>query len=222
MKTFSKTILFTLCWLATPIFSEAQSIYPSAIVAPVVVYNSFGPGNSFISNVGWGVSGASSSLGYRGQAETFVPGISGSLSSIQLAMFHSSGSGRSNFYLAEDNGSGLPGTILESYLNVFSPGGVLTLSSSTQSLLQAGVKYWVEAEPADATTVSGWYENNQSIANGFAFESSQGAWGWVTPPAPPSGVFRISVTPVPEPSTLGLVCLGGYFLSRRFRKQRAA
>ena len=52
----------------------------------VYVYNSFGPGNTYNSGVVWAVSGAAASSGYRGQAEFFVPSISGSLSTIQLAI----------------------------------------------------------------------------------------------------------------------------------------
>jgi len=146
-----------------------------------------------------------------------VPGTSGNLSTITLAMFTQGGSGRANFFMAQDNGSGTPGTILESYQNILSPNGLLTLNSSSQPLLQAGVKYWLCAEPADSTTVNGWFENNQSYMPGFAFERSQ--WGWTaftdTAHAPPSGVFRVNVTPIPEPSTVGLAGLGLCLLTFR-------
>ncbi len=197
----------------------AQTVYPPAVISPVVVFDSFGPGNTYLTTVGWGVEGASVTAGYRGQAEWFVPGISGNLGTVQLAMFRSSGSGRSNFYLTQDNG-GLPGTILESFLNVLSPGGLLTLTSTAQALLQAGNEYWLCAEPADSTTVSGWYENNQNHHPGFAFERSQ--WGWSaftdTAHSPPSGVLRVSVTPVPEPAIAGLAILGMGLFARRSRK----
>ncbi len=201
---------------------HAQGVELPPVVAPVVVFNSFGPGNTYLTTVGWGVEGVSVAAGYRGQAEWFVPGVSGNLSSLQLAMFRSSGSGRSNIYLAQDNG-GIPGTILESYLNVLSPGGVITLNSTTQSLLQAGSEYWLCAEPADNTTVSGWYENNQSQANGFAFERSQWGWSAFTDAAhsPPSGVFRVSVTPVPEPALTSFIIPVAWLLSRRFSRGRA-
>jgi hypothetical protein len=165
----------------------------------------------------WGVSGASTAGGYRGQAEWFVPGISGNLSSVVLATYQSSGSGRSNFYLAEDSG-GIPGTILESYLNVQNnANGLLTLTSGGQPLLQAGTKYWLGDEPADATTVNGWFENNQSYTNGFAFERSQ--WGWQATSDPShSGVFRVSMTPVPEPATFALISMGFCLVARK-RKQ---
>jgi hypothetical protein len=206
-------LIFVLSSVAFPASSQEN------LLSPVVVFDSFGPGNTYLSSVVWGVSGASTSGGYRGQAEWFLPGISGNLSSVVLATFRSSGSGRSNFYLAQDNG-GIPGTILESYLNVQNnPNGLLTLTSAGQPLLQAGTKYWLADEPADLTTVNGWFENNQSFTNGFAFERSQ--WGWQAADHAASGVFRVSVTPVPEPTAFALiglgVCLLGRGLQGRFR-----
>jgi|GEM_PF-1344263 len=222
MKFLYRLVIVVVLFADASDQTHAQSAELPPVISPVVAFNSFGPGNTYLTTVGWGVEGASTSAGYRGQAEWFVPGVSGNLSSIQLALFRSSGSGRSNIYLAQDNG-GIPGTILESFLNVLSPGGVLTLNSTAQSLLQAGNEYWLCAEPADSTTVSGWYYNNQSQANGFAYERSQ--WGWTAfgpPPAvPASGVFRVSVTPVPEPSAVGLAGLGLgllVFTARKFSR----
>jgi len=188
--------------------------------AQVVVYNSFGPGNTYNSGIVWVVSGASTSGGYRGQAEFFTPGISGYLSSVQLATYRVSGSGLSNFYIAQDNGSGIPGSILESYTSVLNAAGLLTLNSIAKPLLQAGTKYWLCDEPTASNSYNGWYENNQGYANGFAFEGSQWGWSAVTPPAPSSGVFQVSVIPVPEPSVvaLGIMC-GCCLLLFRWRKK---
>lgn len=188
----------------------------------VYVYNSFGPGNTYNSGVVWAVSGAAASSGYRGQAEFFVPSISGSLSTIQLATYLVSGSHLSNFYLAQDSGSGVPGAILESWMNVQNVNGLLTLNPTTQLLLQAGQEYWLCDEPAAANSFNGWFENNQNIANGFAFETAEWSWGAITDHAPPSGVFSVSVTPVPEPTTTALILLGIVLLARRGRRNSAA
>lgn len=187
--------------------------------AQVVVYDSFGPGNAYNSGVVWAVSGTSTSGGYRGQAEFFAPGISGYLSSIQLATYHASGSALSNFYIAQDNGSGIPGVILEAYLNVQNVNGLLTINSTGRPLLQAGQKYWICDEPAASNSYNGWYQNSQNVINGFAFERSVWSWSAFTDTAhsPPSGVFRVSVTPVPEPATAGLLLLGGCLFARRCR-----
>ena len=187
------------------------------VANPVVVFDSFGAGNSYLTTVVWAVSGASTSGGYRGQAEWFVPGISGNLSSITLATLRISGSGRSNFFIAEDN-NGVPGAILESYGNVLNTAsGLLTLNSSSQPMLQAGLTYWVCDEPADATSLTGWFQNNQSRTNGFAFERSPWSWQGITSHAPPSGVMRVSLVPIPEPGIAALmsVALGLIVASRK-------
>jgi hypothetical protein len=213
---------------ATVAFSVALAVLPACAipVSPVVVYDSFGPGNTYLTTVGWGVEGAAAAAGFRGQAEWFVPGVDGNLNTIQLAMFRSRGSGLSNIYLAADNG-GIPGTILESFLNVLSPGGLITLNSVAKSLLSAGSEYWICAEPADGSTVSGWYENNQSFTPGFAFERAPWSWSAFTDTAhsPPSGVLRVSVLPVPDVlglPTAGLTLLGVCLLGRRPSKSGVA
>lgn len=198
---------------AALLFFMAGFVFASGGIAklhavPIVVYNSFGASNSYLTSTAWGVEGGSAISGYRGQAEFFTPSVSGTLTSIQLAMFKSKGSGLCNFSVAQDNG-GTPGTILESFTDVLSPNGLLTLTSITQPLLQAGVEYWICAEPADATTVSGWYYNNQGIANGFAFERAQWSWAPISAPyAPDSGVFSVTVNFVPDQiSTAALLAL---------------
>ena len=186
--------------------------------AQVVVFNSFGPGNTYDSGVLWGITGASTSYGYRGQAEFFTPDISGYLSSILLATAREGGSGYSNFYLARDNRCGIPGAILESFKDVLNANGLLTLNSTTKPLLRAGTEYWICDVPAASKSFNGWCQNSLGYAPGFAFERSK--WDWSAIPAahsPDSGVFRVSVTPVPEPAvtTLGALCGGLLFLRRK-------
>jgi len=203
MKPRFYLVLFVSC------FCFLESIRPLAAAQTVVVFDSFGAGNSYNTSVAWGVSGGATSGGYRGQAEWFVPDASGNLTASTLAMFQQGGTGRVNYFMAQDNGSGIPGTILETYNNTLTPTGLLTLNSSTHPFLQAGLTYWLCAEPADSTTSNAWFENNQGRALGFAFERSQWGWSAVNPGLNlNSGVFRISVTPVPEPTTCGLVALG--------------
>jgi len=186
----------------------------SAVETPVVVFDSFGPGNTYNTGVAWGIYGTGISAGYRGQAEWFVPTISGNLSNFTLATFKVAGTGRSNFFLAEDSGASTPGTILESFLErTITANGLMTVNSTSAPLLQAGTKYWLCQEPTDASTQNAWFQNNQNYHPGFAYD--RGAWGWSFVEsgfAPPSGVFRVSVTPVPEPSLLGFLIPGGWVL----------
>jgi len=217
LNVMRRAILISLVLCITAVPSFVSELFAAS---PVAVFDSFGPGGTYNTTVGWGVTGASSSGGYRGQAEWFVPGTSGNLNAITLAMYTQGVSPRDNFFIAQDNGSGIPGTILESYLNISTPYGLLTLNSSSQPLLRAGTKYWLCAEPTDSTTVTAWFENNQNYTPGYAFERSQWGWSAVTDPthSPPSGVFRVTVTPVPEPSTLALAGLW-YCLMKRVSRR---
>jgi len=109
----------------------APAFLPLASFASTLeVFNSFGPGNTYNQGIVWGITGASTSGGYRGQAEFFVPSASGPLSTITLPTFRQSGSGRSDFFVAQDGG-GVPGTILESFLNkANNNNGLRTLTSA--------------------------------------------------------------------------------------------
>jgi hypothetical protein len=203
-------LLSAILWLAS-----APQLFATGTV---LVFNSFGPGNTYNQGVVWAVGGVSAPGGYRGQAEFFVPGISGYLSSVQLATFRLGGSALSDFFIAQDS-SGIPGAVVESFSGVQNASGLLTINSVTQPLLQAGQKYWLCDEPDASNSYNGWYENNQNLANGFAFERSEWSWSPVGSPAPTSGVFSVSVTPVPEPSTFGLLLLGVGLLAARCRRR---
>lgn len=188
-------------------------LWTASVSAQTNIYNSFGPNNSYSTATVWAVTGASTTGGYRGQAEVFTPGAPGFLSFVNLAVFHISGSRLSNFYIAQDSGAGVPGTILETFSNVTVNNGLLSLTSVQHPLLEAGISYWLCFEPAAADASNGWYYNNQGYNFGFAFERAHWSWSYISSPAPASGVFRIAVTPVPEPATLGLGILGGISLT---------
>jgi hypothetical protein len=213
MKSSRPGIISVVFFAVILLIADAQA--QPLVQPPISVYNSFGAGNSYNTSIAWGVSGASVSGGYRGQAQFFIPGISGYLDQIQLATIHESGSGLSNFYIAQDNGSGIPGNILESWIGVQNAAnGLLTINSAVQPLLQAGQEYWLCDEPGAANSYNAWYQNNQGISPGDAFDRSE--WGWDTIPAgiETAGVFNVSVMPVPEPPVGALAFLGVIFLTR--------
>jgi hypothetical protein len=161
----------------------------------ITVFNSFDAHNHFDKATAWAVMN-DRQAGYRGQAEWFIPTASGQLSLVDLAM---RGKGFINVTLAGDK-NGLPGTPMESFLNIpsfrFDKTGHCLLTSAAHPVLNAGVKYWLCAEPAGDGTGCSWSYNNQKLAQGFAFERGQGSWSFFQG-GPRNGAFRINVVPPP-------------------------
>jgi hypothetical protein len=215
MKLRRPRAMFVL-WFIVVILLPAFNFSASATSA-TLVYSSFGPGSTYNSGADWIVGGSASLHGYQGHAEYFVPGFSGYLSQIQVGTKVLGGVALSDFFIAQDNGSGIPGAVLENFSNVSDPNGVLTLNSVTTPLLQAGQKYWLCDEPADPNTYTGWCLNSRSITNGYATETSQGGWFALASSPVASCVFSISAVPVPEPSTAGLVFVGAGLLEAERR-----
>lgn len=184
----------------------------------VFVYDSFGPGNTY-STTRWLVEGTAGPHGYQGHAESFVPNISGYLNQVQVATLLEGGWPTSNFFIAQDSGSGIPGTTLESFNNVSNGNGLLTLNSVSTPLLQAGQKYWLCDEPVAPSTYTGWYFNSQGFTGNYAFETTQGSW-FPGSSGQTDSVFSISVVPVPEPSDAALVLLGAGLLVARSQRWR--
>ena len=106
----------------------------------------------------------------------------------------------------------MPGTNIESFINVANITGVLTINSIVKPLLQAGTQYWLCDEPATSTSYNGWYYNNQGYDYGFAFERSEWSWAAIPGPTVSSGVFEVQVTPVPEAGVVSLSLLGSVCL----------
>jgi hypothetical protein len=183
----------------------------------VYVFNSFGANNTYDANRGWAIAGTNGIPGvseYSGLAEYFTPNVTGSLYQIQLATrsIFNSGSTAVDFYIAQDNGRGLPGSILESFSNTITPtgaiAGVVTLDSISDPLLQAGQKYWLCAEPASPNTGISWCFNLEGLTNYFANESSEWNWSSTSVGGAIDSVFSISVIPVPEPSGIVISFVG--------------
>ena len=167
----------------------------------VTAFDSFGPGKTFDGSVRWGVG--FHFPGYRGQAEWFIPKVSGRLSTIEIAISSQNKDARLNLTISVDN-NGIPGKAVESFREISgntrsgktnrrAPTGVLVVESSAHPTLQAGTKYWLCAEPANDTASWSWAYNNQNLANGFAFERQQGSWE--ASGGPRNGAFSVSAMP---------------------------
>lgn len=191
----------------------AGAVLPSR--AGIVVYDTFGPGDSYLGG-GWSILGAGVSFGPQSVAASFTPGVSGNLEAVTLATFHSFGTDSMLVQVIEDSG-GLPnGSILESFSAPLS-GGVHLLNSVGNPLLSAGTTYWVAVLPGASDSNGAWNLNNQGLTGPLAFESGSG-WigdGGALP------AFRVEVTEVPElEGTACMAALGllGFGFWRRGRR----
>jgi hypothetical protein len=176
--------------------------------------NSWAIGNG-INNNGFGSSNAVSFV-----TDTF----SFHLDSVEAAFNYFSGSNDLILEVAQDNGSGLPGTVLaqQTFTNAvpqFSS-AIITWTPTNVSLA-ANAQYWIIATTTDLqNNVLGWQWNSIG-ENGYAASFNNGAWGaqrGVTP------VLRVNGTILaPEPESLLLFpSLIPVFLLARRRKTNAA
>jgi hypothetical protein len=194
-----------------------SSAVPSAHAA--VIFDNFGPGDTYNTGVGWTISSSGSSPGHWDQGDAFTPlGSDYRLDTIELAMWLATGTNELDVWLMSDS-SGKPGAVIESfYFNGVmqpAPGSVLLANSVLNPVLLAGTQYWLVASTPGPDTWAAWNKNSTGDTGPHA-QWVGGPWGVANDTA---GAFRISGT-VPEPSTLlllgsGLAGLG--FVRRRLK-----
>ena len=179
------------------------------------------PGDTYNTGSGWLVDGtANPPQPFVGEAFAFIATVSGNLTQLKLALSAGNGnlaSDLANIFIAANNGANLPGTTLESFLNVPCPGpfGVnnplTSLTSSVNPFLQSGHTYWLYVLAALPTAVITVNQNSQGVLAPQAQEFSPSAW--IARGNKSTFAFDVEVTEVPEPSTTALAALGLAVLS---------
>src|SRR5262249_55752285 len=101
-KSWSCTLV-TLCLLALIGPAHAQ-----------VLFDNFGPGDTYQTNIGWTISSAGSIVGASAQGEQFIPSLTASLDSIDIAMGLVVGQNHFDLDLLDD-AAGFPGGLIESF-----------------------------------------------------------------------------------------------------------
>jgi hypothetical protein len=194
-------------------------IAPACVQADVI-HSNFGPGDSF-GTVNFAIRGASASppLEEVHQAAPFTPTFDAQFDSAELPLGLFGGG--TNLFIVElrnDDGFGLPGSVIESFTLdgvLTGPELIRTVNSTLHPTLNAGSQYWLTALPGADDAYATWRSNDQ----GEFGRASGPDWGYVNATRQ---AFRINGTPtaIPEPSSLALFGIGavgvlGYGWRRR-------
>jgi hypothetical protein len=161
------------------------------------LYTDFGPGQSF------GVSAAGilgSTPVYQASAASFTPSVTGTLDSIDLPVFVSSGT--ATFIVEVTSSSGVPGAVLESFTltSITSSATIRTLTSIVHPSLSSLLTYWIVVFPGGTTTSGGW--NFNSVGRTGLDVSHDGGSSWSPSFVTATPTFDVIGTPtVPEPTT---------------------
>jgi hypothetical protein len=199
--------------------------------AEFIVYNTFGPGDSFSQTGAATISGSGSPAGYAEQAFGFTPTSTTHLVQVRFAAFRVSaffpGTIEALFTGSVGN---TPGSPLET-LGTVSPAlsgqpAIFTLSSFDHPLLTAGTLYWLDLlpDPSNGDFLGGWMASSPPVFGPSADRQSLNG-GWISGVSQQGAFEIIGTQPVPEPSSLTLAGIGtisllGYGGLRR--KQAAA
>ena len=176
----------------------------------VVLYSSFGPGDTFQPLWGWTACGSLTSLGAIVTGFQFVSAASGDVGRIDVALSHSTGSYGFSLDLYDD-ASNLPNNLLGTWTGtaVIELGtwpGFASINVPAGTPLAAGGTYWLIAR-ADPTSDLAWNPNSIGLTgilkqNANYFPNSD------------VGAFRLET--VPEPASVALLGIGlGALLARR-------
>ena len=199
-----------------------------------IIYDNFGPGDTYHQNTGWTLSGGSPIDKDWDQGSAFALdsfGMDYYLDTIDLAVGLVSGPNELDVWLMTDS-AGEPDTIIESFHFSDEMGSFgdlsppLTANSLLNPLLEADEQYWLIASATGPDTWAAWNLNSTGDVGLRAYRADLGTWG-VSERT--KGVFRvtgtpISVTPVSvsEPATIllfgsALICVAVF--SRKLNKK---
>lgn len=216
---FFAAILFIIC-LTLAAADRAR--------ADEVIFSSFGPGMTYITNTG-GIFSGSNVFGGRVIAHSFTPAMNFTFTSAQLAVGHLSGPNTFQVILLTSAG-GFPGSILETITltNVaapFNPGNIVTATSTLHPALNAGTEYWLMVFAPEPDTSIAWMQAIPgpafSVFRSNSFHSITGPWPEFGPGNPTAHAFQVNGA-IPEPATAVLAgsALLMMLLKRGIHKRR--
>jgi len=191
-----------------------------------VLYDNFGPGDTYDLSIGWTLSygGPLGGDAYEDAVAFTVTGGDYFFDSAQVAVNHFFGPDIVHFNLHADGG-GVPGTVLDSTSasGVITPGtqsSPMTANFGGDVILQDGQTYWLALRTEETDALLSWALNVVDDFGLRAWQVNNGPWNPVlgTPGTDSErGVFRINGTLVPAPGMLALLGVAGLARRRRGR-----
>ncbi len=208
-------------------FGAVAALAMTTAASADVVFNNFGPGDTYTTGQGWTISDGAPINTDNDQGDAFtVTGGNFLLTSIEIALGYVTGTNRAFISLYNDD-DGMPGAILETAtVENMGPFGnqndpEVALFTGTTALLE-GEQYWVIAS-SDNNSWLAWNLNSIGDTGPHAFRANGGPWNisdgapFEGPPgaAGTRGAFRVNG--VPGPGAIALLGLAGLCGRRRRR-----
>jgi hypothetical protein len=186
-------------------------IIGSAGAAPTVLFNTFGPADTYNTDLGW-IIGVFELVSFE-QGDQFVidAAMPHCLETVELAVGLVSGKNELNVWLMSD-AAGEPGAVIEAFnFNnamgpFFSANPPLVANSVLHPILYPGTPYWLIASAPAADTYAPWNLSSPTVNGIHAMRRDLGPW--LILPDVTLGAFRITGSVVPAPGAILLGCIG--------------